>query len=368
MDPRGRFRYADRATTGATMRRRQFLATATAARTSPAIARRANTLRIIPEGDPPILDPVFTTATVVRNHGYLVFDTLYGTDDQYRIQPRMLAGHVTEDDGKRWVLTLREGLTFHDNTPVLARDCVASIRRYRARDALGQALMETTDELSALDDKRIQFRLKKPFPPLPNALGKAATPMPCIMPERLALTDPNRQVTEMIGSGPFRFVASERVVMLGASDYASINAQSQVGAALLRKIGMNVDLRQTDWGTTVRRRGNRKPPAEGGWSIFYSNISGVNNFDPAGHLGLRGNGAGAWFGWPNSPRIEAPRTEFLFAPDVETRRRICEDIQRQAFIDVPYVPLGAQYQPTAFNKAITPPRIGFPQFYDIRRV
>ena len=192
------------------IRRRYILA---GAMSTPFVARAQSldTLKIVPEGDLPILEPVFTTATVVRNRGYIFWDTLYGMDAAYQMQPQMLAGHSTEDDGRRWTLTLRPGLMFHDGTPVLARDCVASIRRYCAKDSFGQALMAATDALSTLDDHRIRFRPKKPFPLLPNALGKPSTPMPCIMPERLALTDANKQVTEMVGSGPYRFVTAERV-------------------------------------------------------------------------------------------------------------------------------------------------------------
>jgi peptide/nickel transport system substrate-binding protein len=96
-------------------------------------------------------------------------------DGNYKIQPQMLAGAVSEDDGRRWKLTLREGLVFHDGQRVMARDCVASIRRWAARDALGSTLMASTDELSAPDDRTIQFRLKKKFPRLPYALGKTST-------------------------------------------------------------------------------------------------------------------------------------------------------------------------------------------------
>ncbi len=104
-----------------------------------------------------------------------------------------------------------DGLLWHDLTPVLARDCVASIKRWAKRDALGDALMAATDELSAADDKTIQFRLKKPFPLLPVALGKVGSPMPAMMPERLANTDPFKQITEIIGSGPFRYKMDERL-------------------------------------------------------------------------------------------------------------------------------------------------------------
>lgn len=198
------------------MKRRDFmiagLCAPIAARTAKAQgATRARVLKFIPEGDPAIIDPIWTTATVTRNHGYLVFDTLYGQTDGFTIEPQMVEGHVVEDDGLTWKLTLREGLRFHDGEPVRARDVVPSIQRFAARDAFGAALMAATNELTAVSDRVLQFRLKKPFPLLPSALGKSGTIMPAIMPERLAMTDPNKQVTDMVGSGPFRFNAAERV-------------------------------------------------------------------------------------------------------------------------------------------------------------
>jgi peptide/nickel transport system substrate-binding protein len=174
-------------------------------------AQSATTLRFTPQQDLITLDPVTTTAYISRNHGYMVFDTLYGMDGNYRATPQMVEGHRIDDDGRRWDLTLREGLLWHDGEKVLARDCVASIRRWARRDPFGETLMETTDELSAPDDRTIRFRLKRPFPLLPIALGKASVPVCAMMPERLANTDPFRQVPELIGSGPFRFKADERV-------------------------------------------------------------------------------------------------------------------------------------------------------------
>jgi peptide/nickel transport system substrate-binding protein len=194
------------------IRRRTFLTGATAL-AMPAIARAegARVLKFIPQSDLLTADPLLNTAYMTRNHGYMVFDTLFGIDGSYRPQPQMVEGTVVEDDGKLWKLTLRPGMLFHDGEKVLARDCVASIRRWGARDALGNALMSVTDELSAPDDRTIQFRLKKPFPLLPVALGKTSTPMLPIMPERLAKTDPFKPVSEIVGSGPFRYVANERV-------------------------------------------------------------------------------------------------------------------------------------------------------------
>ncbi|MBR0641290.1 ABC transporter substrate-binding protein [Plastoroseomonas hellenica] len=195
------------------MRRRTVLGAAVGIAAMPAITRAqgSRVLRYAPGSDLAILDPTLTAAYVTRNHALMVFDTLYGQDNSYAPQPQMVAGHVVEDDGRRWTLTLRDGLRFHDGEAVLARDAVASIRRWGRIDAFGQALMAATDELSASDDRRILFRLKRPFPLLPNALSKVAVFCPVVMPARLAESEPGRPISEMIGSGPFRFLADERV-------------------------------------------------------------------------------------------------------------------------------------------------------------
>jgi peptide/nickel transport system substrate-binding protein len=198
------------------MRRRTLLAASAAALALPGVVRAENqrVLKFIPLGDLTVVDPVWTGAYITHYHGYMVFDTLYGQNGQkdgFRCTPQMLAGHTVENDGKTWRLTLREGLLFHDGEKVLARDCVASIKRWGARDAFGQALMQRSDEISAPDDKTIVFRLKQPFALLPDALGHGGVNMCAIMPQRLAETDPFKQVTEVVGSGPFRFKADERV-------------------------------------------------------------------------------------------------------------------------------------------------------------
>ncbi|WP_316195740.1 MULTISPECIES: ABC transporter substrate-binding protein [unclassified Bradyrhizobium] len=174
-------------------------------------AEAQTTLRFIPVIDLAFLDPIFSTAQVTRNHGFMVYDTLYGMDAALDVSPQMVAGHAVSNDGKQWDLTLREGLVWHDGEKVLARDCVASIKRWAARDGFGAELIAATDELSAFDDKTIRFRLKRPFPLLPQALGKAAVQPAFMMPERLASQDPMKPLTEVVGSGPFRFVRDERV-------------------------------------------------------------------------------------------------------------------------------------------------------------
>ena len=154
---------------------------------------------------------MMTTGLVTRTHVLLVFDTLYGLDESITPQPQMVAGHVVDDDGKTWRLTLRDGLRFHDDTPVLARDVVASLRRWMSRDTFGGALLAATDALSAPSDTVVEFRLKRPFPFLPAALARTTGYIPAIMPARLAAVPAGKPVPELIGSGPFRWVEQERV-------------------------------------------------------------------------------------------------------------------------------------------------------------
>jgi peptide/nickel transport system substrate-binding protein len=195
------------------MKRRTVLTSAaamSAALSMPRIARAEGpkTVTFVPHADLASLDPVWTTADVTRNYSLAVFDTLYAYDAQFQVQPQMVAGHRVEDDGKTWELTLRDGLAFHDGQKVLARDCVATIKRFGKRNPFGQALMTRTNEISAASDSVIRFRLNKPFPLLPTALAEVYC---AIMPERLAETDALKQIPEAIGSGPFKFVANERI-------------------------------------------------------------------------------------------------------------------------------------------------------------
>ena len=174
-------------------------------------AEKLNKLVFVPPADLSLLDPVVTSYRPTRNHAYLVFDTLYGIDTNWTAQPQMVEGHQVDEDGLTWTLTLRDGLRFHDKEPVLARDVVASIRRFAARIGFVDALMAATEELSAPDDRTVRFRLKRPFPHLPEALAGPGANVPAIMPERLAATSPFKPVTEIVGSGPYRFLPDEYV-------------------------------------------------------------------------------------------------------------------------------------------------------------
>jgi peptide/nickel transport system substrate-binding protein len=194
------------------MHRRSFLAAgAAAALVRPALAQtdRQRTLRFVPYADLTVLDPFWTTADITRDHGYLIYDTLYGTDEALQPQPQLAEGHVWEQDGRVCTITLREGIAFHDGEAIRARDCVASLRRWMAVAPMGQAIAALLDELGAVDDRRLRFRLKRPFPMLIKVLGQSFAPVPFILPERVAATDPREQITDPTGSGPYRFKRDE---------------------------------------------------------------------------------------------------------------------------------------------------------------
>ena len=192
------------------MKRRTFLAASAAALARPAIGARTATIIHVPQGNLVTLDPVFTTAIVTRNAAAMVFETLFGRDENLAPKPQMLEGYQTEDNGLLWTMKLRDGLVFHDGAPVLGRDCVASLHRWMKRDAIGQTVADRLDTLEAKDDKTLVWHMKKPFAALSSALAKTQN-TPSIMPERIAATDAFKQIPEVIGSGPFRYVADEYV-------------------------------------------------------------------------------------------------------------------------------------------------------------
>jgi len=526
------------------MQRRDLLTStlgATAALALPRIgaAQGKTTVHFVPQADLALLDPVFNTALVTRNHGFLVYDQLYGLDDTLTPQPQMVEGHVVEDGGLTWRMTLREGMTFHDGTPVLARDAIASIGRWGRNDPFGQNVLAVTNEMSAASDRVIMFRLKKPFPLLPVALAKPSSYCP-VLPERLAKTPANQQVTDTTGSGPFRFLPDERiagsravyerfagyvprpggtpsfaagpkiayidrvewhtipdastaaaalqrnevdwweqptadllpllrksrdivvelkekggfmsmirfnqlvppfdnpairraffpgikqadymqavmgedhslwndrcgfflpggplsteagleamdgapdldrvkanlqaagykgerVVFVVPTDLPSLNAMSEVAADMFRRVGINLDYQASDWGSVAPRLANKEGLDKGGWSVWCNNIPGIIAVTPATQSYTRGIGRAGTFGWPESARLEALRSEFLDAQTLDEQKRITRDLQLQAFQDVPYIPLGAYSQPFAYRRNITGMLNSFPVFYNIKK-
>jgi peptide/nickel transport system substrate-binding protein len=196
------------------MHRRTFLRTAAAAGALPrlAISQPASTavLRFVPQANLTVLDPIFTTAAVTANHAWMVYDTLFGVNAAQQAKPQMAEGYTVSDDGRTYLIKLRGGLKWHDGEPVRAQDCAPSLARWSARDTFGQSVAKVVDAWSAADDRTIKITLKKPFPLLIDAM--AAPNSNCfMMPERVAKTDPFKAITEVVGSGPFRFLKDEFV-------------------------------------------------------------------------------------------------------------------------------------------------------------
>jgi peptide/nickel transport system substrate-binding protein len=524
------------------MRRRELLcgAAAAVALVRPALAQRGRVLRFVPQADLSALDPIWTTSNVTRNMGYMVYDTLYGSDAAFRPQPQMAAGHVEEDAGRRVTITLREGLRFHDGEPVLARDAVASVARWMRRHAMGQKLAPQVEAITALDDRRLEFRLKRAFPLLIEALASPVAPPCFIMPERLAKTDPFTQLREVMGSGPYRFLADEfiagsgaafarneaysptpvaasgytagpklahfdrvewkiipdaatasaamqageidwyeqpppeiqqllrrnrgiaiepidplpmmalmrfnhlqppfdnaavrrallpaidqesfmqaavgtdpalyqtdagfftpggpmasdvgleplrgprsldrarallkeagytnqQIRLLGPTDILVPSALTQMALDLFRRLGVNLDAALTDWGTVVQRRTSKEPLERGGWSVSMYAFSSMDFLTPATNPTLRANGAGAWFGWPDIPRLEALRDAWFEAPTLEQRQALAREMQVLAMQELPYIPVGAYRSQTAVRRDLADRVRGLAIFWNIRR-
>lgn len=172
-------------------------------------AKAESVLRAVMHSDLKILDPVWSAAQITRIHGYLVYDTLFATDSDGQIRPQMVDHTAISDDGLVYTFTLRKDLVWHDGAPVTSEDCIASIKRWSARDTLGQQLMSSVTSLTAPDPQTITLRLSQRVGIVLTTLGKPGGSVPFIMPKRIAETDPNKQISDFIGSGPFMFKRDE---------------------------------------------------------------------------------------------------------------------------------------------------------------
>lgn len=189
--------------------RRTAIGTALASVSAPSILRAqsrppaARTVRGVMHGDVPTYDPIWTTANMSAYHGAMVYDTLFGMDAEYRPQPQMVGKFGVSDDKLTWTFELRDGLRFHDGTPVTTADVIPSIRRWAVRSGSGQLLMQRVASLDAKDDKTFVFKLREPFPLIVDILGNTTTPLLFIMRKKEAETDPMQKIDAVVGSGPF---------------------------------------------------------------------------------------------------------------------------------------------------------------------
>lgn len=511
--------------------RRAVLAAAAAALGRPVRAQtRASVLRFVPAAVPGSPEPLLANP-VARSQSHMIWDMLYGLSTAGVPSPQMVAGHEVAADGLTWRFTLRPGLRFHDGVPVLARDCVASIRRWGQRRVMGEQLLRRLAEMRALDNRRFELRLRAPFPPMLYAL---ASDLCFVLPERLAA---GTKLAEMVGSGPFRYLGApeglpafarfegyvpapgpadftaggkvvrfervewvapaeppvtlaalqrglvdwwhdplvdvlpvlrdtpglrvsmadptgaipmlffnhlqppfnnarlrravllavdqdeflqaamgsepeltrsgvgiftpgmpfandvgmevltsprdldlvrrlvvesgyrgEPVVLLGPSDIPRIQALSQVANDLFERIGLKVDYASLEWSALLQRRAMKEPVAAGGWSAFCTTYSGLATASPGTHMPIDGAGTEAGTGWPGSKRMESLRDAWFDAPDLAGEQTICRAIQRVAWEEVPYIPLGQWFtaSATAANLSAVP-RAPFPIFWGIGR-
>src|SRR5215467_16338985 len=195
--------------------------------TPAAAAGGAKTLLVKMHSDLRVTDPLFTTAYITRDHGYMIFDTLLATDSSFKVQPQMAEWKVS-DDKLTYTFTLRDGLKWHDGPPVTAEDCVASLKRWSARDPMGQKLADFLKEYRVIDARTFEIVLKEKFGPLLESLGKPSVVVPFMMPKRVAETDPFQQLNVYIGSGPFipkqdEWKPGEKVVFVKNPNYKPRN-------------------------------------------------------------------------------------------------------------------------------------------------
>ena len=158
-------------------------------------AQATNTIRAVMHSDLRVIDPGFTTAYIVRDHGYMVYDTLFATDANFKVQPQMADWKVC-DDKLTYTFVLRDGLKWHDGKPVTAEDCIASLKRWGALDAMGQKLMDFTTALRRPTPKTFTLVLKEPYGLVLESLAKMSSYVPFMMPKRLAETPPDKQIPE----------------------------------------------------------------------------------------------------------------------------------------------------------------------------
>ena len=527
---------------GHIMNRRSFLRAGAAGITASSLPRfsiahptNARVLRFVPQANLTVLDPIITTAAVTINHGWMVWDTLFGVNAAQQAKPQMAEGYTVSDDGRTYLIKLRQGLRWHDGEPVRAQDCAASLARWAVRDTFGQTVAKSVDAWGVADDQTVKITLKRPFPLLIDAI---AVQNSFIMPERLAKTDPFKAITEVVGSGPFRFLKDEfvagsaaawekfdgyvprqepaewtsggkvahfqriewkiipdaatasaalqngevdwyeqaqtdlvpllrrnadivigpsnpqgyvggmrfnciqppfddvrlrravmvavnqedymraimgdghsawrvcrsqypcgttygaeidlpvqkgdlaaakkmlqeagyngqKAVIINPTDFATIGPLGDITYDMFKKIGINAELQDTDWGSVVQRRATREPVEKGGWSVFHTWFTGGFILNPVVTAPFRAQGAAGWFGWYDNPKVEQLTQEWLDAKDEDSRKKIAATIQLENYRQAPTITLGQFQIPTAYNKSLAG-KLEYtgPLFWNVRR-
>lgn len=200
------------------------LCTALAVPVANAQTAEGNVVRMVMHAPLRVLDPIFTNAYITRNHGYLVYDTLFALDAKGKPQPQMVDSFTVSKDQLTYTFKLRAALKFHDGTPVTSEDVIASLQRWEQVDVMGKRLHDATQSISPVNPTTFSITLKHAFGMVLDSLARPSSYIPFIMPKRLAQTPATTALTEVVGSGPYKFVASEfkpgvKAVYLKNTDY-----------------------------------------------------------------------------------------------------------------------------------------------------
>ena len=197
------------------MQRRTVLGAAVAAalpfRFAIAQSEKTRVLRFVPQANLSLLDPIASIVGPTLCHGWAIYDQLFGINARLEPRPQMAEGYTLSDDGRAYLIRLREGLRFHNGEPVRAQDCGPSLARWAARDTIGQTVWQYVDRYETQDDRTLKIVLRRPLPIFIEAIARGNAVAPLIMPEHVAKTDPFKQITETVGSGPYRFLPDEFV-------------------------------------------------------------------------------------------------------------------------------------------------------------
>ena len=191
------------------MLRRSLLAAPALLIAGQAWPQSAKPLRVVMHSDLKIVDPIWTTAYIVRNHGYLIYDQLFALDAKLEPQPQMVESWTVSDDKLTWTFKLRDGLKWQDGQPVTSADVIPSIKRFTDKDVQGGLLAKVTREMATVDDRSFRIVLKEPFGLLLKTLAKSASVPLFVMPKRVAELPITQQLSDTTGSGPFIFKKDE---------------------------------------------------------------------------------------------------------------------------------------------------------------
>jgi len=193
--------------------------------------KKGGTLKWAMIGEPPALDPMFTTATVTANFGWHVFEGLFTKNDAQAPKLALLEKYEPASDGKKVTMTLRKGVPFHNDKEVTSADVEASLKRYIEISARGKQVLGALDKMSAPDKYTVVLEFKEPRSGiLPVFLSQAEA---FVMPAEDAAKYGKDKITNPIGTGPYKFVEHQpdRMIRMQRFDKYATREEAADGSA-----------------------------------------------------------------------------------------------------------------------------------------